>query len=129
MRIKKLGFLRIGVAIILSVSSLPYSRATQGFSVVQLANIQVARALEGTVVDPADSPVAGVEVCEMSPEWKTVLRTTKTDKDGKWSLSQVRGRNVYYLRFTAYGFDPLEVRIKISRMKSKKLRFKLVVAT
>lgn len=106
-----------------------FSNAFAGVETVEIGKIQIAKTLTGTVVDPAESAIPGVQVLEVSSDWKTVLRTTTTDSDGKWFLAPVPRQQVYYLRFTAYGFNPLQVRIKLNRRKGKDLRFELSVAT
>jgi hypothetical protein len=105
-----------------------FSSAFSGVETVEIGKIQIAKTLTGTVVDPADSATPGVQVLEVSSDWKTVLRTTTTDSDGKWSLPPTPGQQVYYLRFVAYGFNPLQVRVGLNRRKGKDLRFKLPIA-
>ena len=111
------------------VSVAIFSSAFGGVETVEIGKIQIAKTLTGTVVDPADSALPGVKVLEVSSDWKTVLRTTVTDRDGKWFLAPVPRQKVYYLRFSADGFNTLEVRVKLSRWKGGNLRFNLPVAT
>ncbi len=61
-----------------------FSSAFAGVETVEIGKIQIARTLTGTVVDPSDSALPGVQVLEVSSDWKTVLRTTTTDSGGKW---------------------------------------------
>jgi hypothetical protein len=105
------------------------SSAFAGVETVEIGKIQIAKTLTGTIVDPVDSAVPGVQVLEVSSDWKTVLRTTTTDRNGKWTLATVPKQQVYYLRFIAYGFNPLQVRVKLNRTKGMDLRFKLPFAT
>jgi hypothetical protein len=88
---------------------------------VEIGKIQTAKSLTGTVVDPSDSAVPRVQVLEVSSDWQTVLRTTTTDSNGKWSFPPMPGQQVYYLRFVAYGFNPLQVRIKLNRRKGPQI--------
>ena len=106
-----------------------FSSAFAQVATVEIGKIQIAKALTGTVVDAVDSAVPGVQVLEVSSDWKTVLRTTTTDRNGKWTLATVPKQQVYYLRFIAYGFNPLQVRVKLNRTKGMDLRFKLPFAT
>jgi hypothetical protein len=99
------------------------------YQTVEIGEIQVARTLTGTLVDPVDSAVPGVHVLELSSDWQTVLRTTTTDSKGRWSLPPRPGQLVYYLRFVADGFDLLQVRVQLNRRKGKNLRLKLTIAT
>jgi hypothetical protein len=110
-------------------SVVVFSTAFAGVETVEIGKGQIAKTLTGTVVDPAGSAMPGVQVFEVSSDWKTVLRTTTTDSNGKWSLPPVPGQQVYYLRFVAYGFNPLQVRVKSNRRKGSDLRFKLPIAT
>jgi carboxypeptidase family protein len=114
---------------LLVLSVALFSSAFAGIGTVEIGKIQVARALTGTVVDPSDSALPGVQVLEVSSDWKTVLRTTTTDNSGKWLLAPVPKRQVYYLRFIAYGFNPLQVRVELNHRQGKDLRFKLPIAT
>jgi hypothetical protein len=106
-----------------------FSSAFAGVETVEIGKIQIARTLTGTVVDPSDSALPGVQVLEVSSDWQTVLRTTTTDSSGKWLLAPVPKQQVYYLRFVAYGFNPLQVRVELNRRKGRDLRFKLPIAT
>jgi len=112
---------------VLSMAMFPSALAQ--FQTVEIGKIQIAKTLTGTIVDPVDSAVPGVQVLEVSSDWKTVLRTTTTDRNGKWSLAPVPKQQVYYLRFIAYGFNPLQVRVKLNRTKGMDLRFQLPIAT
>jgi hypothetical protein len=105
------------------------SSAFAQWATVEIGKIQIAKTLTGTVVDPADSAVPAVQVLEVSSDWKTVLRTTTTGSNGKWFLPPTPGQQVYYLRFVADGFDPLQVRVELNHRKGRDLRFKLVIAT
>ncbi|MGA9305255.1 MAG: carboxypeptidase-like regulatory domain-containing protein [Candidatus Sulfotelmatobacter sp.] len=106
-----------------------FSSAFAGVETVEIGKIQIARALTGTIVDPSDSALPGVQVLEVSSDWKTVLRTTTTDSNGNWLLAPVPKQQIYYLRFIANGFDPLQVRVELNHRKGKDLRFKLPIAT
>jgi hypothetical protein len=58
-------------------------------------------------------PIPKALVQELSPDWKTVLRTSSTDAKGRFSLASARGRKIYFLQISAPGFDPLRVRIQV----------------
>jgi Carboxypeptidase regulatory-like domain len=106
-----------------------FSSAFAGVETAEIGKIQFARTLTGTIVDPSDSALPGVQVLEVSSDWKAVLRTTTTDGNGRWSLAPEPGQQVYYLRFIANGFNPLQVRVELNHRKGKDLRFKLPIAT
>jgi hypothetical protein len=105
-----------------------FSSAFAGVETVEIGKIQIARALTGTIVDPSGSALPGVQVLEVSSDWKTVLRTTTTDGSGNWLLAPVPKQQIYYLRFIANGFNPLQVRVELNPRKGKNLRFKLPIA-
>src|SRR5271169_2332757 len=90
-----------------------FSRAFAGVETVEISKIQIARTLTGTIVDFSDSASPGVQVLEVSSDWKTVLRATTTDSSGKWLLAPTPKQQIYYLRFIAYGFNPLQVRVEL----------------
>ena len=111
------------------VSMALFSSAFAGVETVEISKIQIARTLTGTIVDSSDSALRGVQVLEVSSDWKTVLRATTTDSNGNWSLAPMPKQQIYYLRFNAYGFNPLQVRVELNDRKGKDLRFKLPIAT
>jgi hypothetical protein len=103
--------------------------ALQGVATVVVTEVQVAKTLEGTVVDPSGSVVAGVQVSELSDDGKVVLRATATNTSGKWSLRPAPGQKIYHLRFSCDGFNPLEVRVRLDHKKGTDLQFTLSLAT
>jgi hypothetical protein len=55
-------------------------------------------------------------------DWKTVVRETSTDSEGRFSLAPVKGRKVYYLEITVPGMsgvNPFRVSVKINRLLGK----------
>jgi hypothetical protein len=116
-------------ALLFILSMAVFSTAFAGVETVEIVKIQTTKLLSGTIVDPTDSAMPGVQVIEMSSDWKTVLRTTKTDSNGKWFLAPVEKQQIYYLRFLTDGFNPLQVRIKLVHRNGTALRFKLPIST
>ena len=96
---------------------------------VEIANVQLANSLSAVVEDPNGSPIPNVLVEEFNRNWIKSLRSTKTDATGKFSLSTVNGRSIYYLKLTSYGFAPLEVRVQVDRKRGKNLKLTLNIAT
>ena len=107
---------------------LPLKSSAQ-YQTIELAGVQFAKSLSAVVQDPDGSPLADVLVQEFSSDWKSVLRTGATDKRGKFSLPTVHGRKIYYLQFSAPGFDPLRVRIRVDRKRGANLKLKLMIGT
>src|SRR5262249_13214364 len=54
-----------------------------------------------------------------------VLRSSTTDKDGVFSFPPVEGRKIYWLQFSAPGYDPLRMQLTLDREGGKSLKLKL----
>ncbi len=74
-----------------------------------------AQRVEGIVLDPADAPVADVKVSDCTPGWTSVLRTTTTDRRGRFHLSRQAGKSVYHLRFDHPLLNPLGLKLKLDK--------------
>jgi len=118
------------VGVLLSVGCLrPHVYAVE--QIVEF-RLQTVKALKGVVIYPNGDPVKGARVAELTPDWKTELRVTSTDSEGRFSLAPVKGRKVYYLQITVpgvAGVNPLRVPAKINRLWGKGLlRLRLQLA-
>jgi hypothetical protein len=100
------------IAIVVLASAI---NVFSGVETVVLANVQISKDLGGVVVDPSGAPIPGTEILEASPDGKTTLRSTVTDDNGKWSLPPVAARKLYYLRFVMKNFNPVELRLKLTK--------------
>ena len=109
------------VIVLLSIMSLP-GRLLAVEEIVEL-QLQRAKSLSGVVVYPNGDPVEGAKVEELSPNWKETLRSTETDSMGRFTLTPVKGRKIYYLQISARGpgVNPLRVPVAISRLRGTKL--------
>jgi hypothetical protein len=119
-----------GVALLLFIVCFrPHVYAAE--EIVEL-RLQTVKALRGIVVYPNGHIVKGAKVAELTSDWKTELRETRTDEEGRFSLAPVKGRKVYYLQVTvpkAAGVKPLRVLAKINRLWGKgSLRLRLNLA-
>ena len=94
--------------------------------------LQTVKALKGIVLYPNGDLVKGAKVAELTSDWKTELRETRTDAEGRFVLAPVKGRKVYYLQITVpevAGVNPLRVPAKINRLRGKEsLRLQLQLA-
>jgi len=99
------------------------------YQITEIEKVQLARSLTAVAVDPNGSPIPGALVEEFGSDWKGSLRSTKTDEKGVFTFTQVKGRAVYYLQLRKDGFDPLRVRVKISRIRGKNLQLRLEIAS
>lgn len=99
------------------------------YQIVELSDVQLAKSLSAVVRDSTDSPLPEVLVQDFDPKWNTVLRTTTTDKNGRFSLGPIQGTRIYYLQLSKLGFDPLRVRVQLDRVRGIRLKLRLDVAT
>lgn len=98
-------------------------------TVVEFANVQIADSLSGTVTDPTDAPISGVQVIEVAADWQTTLRSTVTDAQGRWSLAPDSNQKLYYIRLVkGGGFNEVRFRVRLDKRKGKELRVKLPLA-
>jgi hypothetical protein len=118
----------LSLVVIVVLLCLPVIISAQ-YQVVEIADVQFVKSLSGVVQDPAGSPMESVLVQEFSPDWRTVLRTSKTDNHGRFSLAPLQGRKIYCLQLSTSGFDPLRVRVQVDRKHGTSLKVKLVIGT
>jgi len=86
-----------------------------GVTIIEIPKIQFSRTLSAIVIMPDGSPLPAAEVEEVSSDWKTVLRTVRTDASGTFTLVPVKGRKIYYIQVSAPGFNTLRFRLKKKR--------------
>lgn len=92
--------------------------------------ISVSRDLAGHVlVQGTDAPASGVIVELCSSDWKTVLASTKTDKDGHFSLKRPASGKLFFVRVSASGMDIYELRIRVDKHAPGDLTIRLSIAT
>ncbi len=99
------------------------------YQVIELADVQFAKSVGATIEDPNGVPVPKAVVQEFSADWKTVLRSSSTDTQGKFSLTPAPGRRVFFIQVSAPGFDPLRFRLQLDTKHGVNLKLKLTVAT
>ena len=78
--------------------------------------VAVSRALAGHVdVGITKVPAKGVtgEMC--SPDWKTILASTKTDETGHFSLERPRTGKLFYVKLSAPGVNPNQLRVCLKK--------------
>jgi len=123
------GRKKIAVLMAFCLLVLSASLVHAGVEIVEIENIQIVKSLSATVTDPEGYPLSDAKVEEMSPDWQRTLRSTQTDGKGRFALTPVPGRRIYYLQISDHNFDPLRVRVQIDPRNGKKLRLRLVLAT
>ena len=102
---------------------------SQGVSIIEIGDLQVTKSLAAVVKDSRGFPMDGVLGEEMSADWKTRLRSTRTDSKGRFSLKTVNGRKIYYLELTYKGFNPLRVRIQVDPQRGVDLQLQMTIST
>jgi|SRR5579871_1625452 len=118
-------------ALILSLTLLLLAPSFAGVEIAEIGNVQFTKTLGGVVDAPFDAPLANVQVIEVTSDWHTTVRSTMTDKEGRWSLPPVPKQQMYYLRFITKQccFNELRCRVKLSKRKGKELRISLPLST
>jgi len=82
---------------------------------VVLDEPQPAQRVEGVVLDPSESPIPEMTVTDRDSKWAVVLRSTKTDSQGRFHFSRELGKSIYYLRFDGRGWNPLGLKLKLDK--------------
>jgi hypothetical protein len=105
------------------------SAQAQGVVLIQKEGAVVSRSLSGHVDIGLENTLgSGVTVELYSPDWKTVLASTKTDDKGFFSLKKPRGQ-LFYMRLSSYGVDPYQLRVRVSKLARHNLHIHLTIAT
>lgn len=94
-----------------------------------IQEVQVSNLLSAVVVDPDDSPRDGIVVEEMSADWTKILRTTKTDANGVFTLEPVKGRKIYYIRLSNPVLQRTEFRMMMDKKHGKPIKIQMENAT
>jgi hypothetical protein len=112
---------------LLTVLCVPAASAQ--YQTVQLVRILNARALSGVVTDPNGGAVAGATVELCTPEWKSCSSKVVSGSDGRFAIIPEQKQQIYYLRASQYGFDPLLFKVHVRRFARKYLRVSLHIAS
>ncbi len=116
------------VCLVVLVFWVAWSAQSQTQLVVQ-EGVMVSRSLSGHVNIGLEKVVGkGVTVELCSPDWKTVLASTKTDDNGYFSLEKSSGK-LFHLRFSSPGVNPLQVKVRLSKHAAQDLSIHLSIAT
>jgi Carboxypeptidase regulatory-like domain len=100
-----------------------------GQEVVQYSKTRNISSLSGMVVDTTGAAIPDAQVCSMSVGWKTELKCTTTDSDGRWALSVKPKEKLYYLRFMKANFNQVWVKARVTMRKAAPLTVEMPVAT
>jgi hypothetical protein len=89
----------------------------------------LSRTLAGHALVWGNEPVSGVSVELCNSDWKAVLATTKTDKNGYFSLEKPATGKLFYIRLSAPGMNSYQLRVRIKMEAPSELTIHLSVAT
>lgn len=104
--------------------------AVYATELVTQKEISISHALAGRVlVWGTDEPESGVTVELCGADWKTVLKSTKTDEKGHFSLEPPAKGKLFYIRVSAPGMNIYELRVRIDKHATQELTIHLSVAT
>lgn len=116
------------LASIVALLSFPMRIPAQ-YQLIELADVQLAKSLGATIQDARGAPIPKALVQEFSADWKTVLRSSSTGIDGRFSFTPVQGRKIYFIQISAPGFDLLRFRLQVDVKRGTSLTLKLTIAT
>lgn len=90
---------------------------------------QTVKSLSG-IVAVNGVPIERAIVAEFGADYKTEMRRTTTDTEGRFALPLVKGQNIYYLQVSAPepGINPARVKVLISQRGKPLLQIPLHVA-
>ena len=108
---------------------LTAAAARAGVETVEIEKIQVVGAISGTVSDSSGAPVAAAKIEEVSPDWKTVIRSSTADKNGCFELKPDPNWKLYHIVISAHNFNSTRMRVRLSRKSIKQLDVRLAVST
>jgi hypothetical protein len=99
-------------------------------TVIVQEKVSVSRTLTGHADIGLDKlPADGITVELCSSDWQTVLASTKTDKGGHFAFEKPKSSELFYVRLSAPGVNPYQLRVRIKRHGAKKLTIHLSNAT
>ena len=87
-----------------------------------------AKSLAGVLSDPSGAAVDGVVVEECDSTYKSVLASVTTGTNGHFALPSAKNGTTHFLRLRHYGFDPMQITVKIGRFARGELNIQLHIA-
>jgi hypothetical protein len=92
--------------------------------------VAISRSLAGHVeIGITKVPAEDITVELCSSDWKTVLTSTKTDANGHFSLEKPKTGELFYLRLSAPGVNPYQLRVRLKKHGPQELKIHLSNAT
>jgi hypothetical protein len=88
--------------------------------------VSVSRALAGYAdIGITNAAAEGITVALCSSDWSKVLASTQTDARGYFMLETPKTGDLFYLRLSAPGVNPYQLRVKIKKNTRSELRIHL----
>jgi hypothetical protein len=84
--------------------------------------------LAGFVSDPSGATVSGVVIEDCDSTFKQVLASATTDANGYFAFPGIKTGTTHFLRLSHYGFDPMQITVKLSRFAMSGLTVRLHIA-
>lgn len=98
-------------------------------AVIVQKNVAVSRTLAGHVsVGITKVPAKDITVELCSPDWQTVLSSTKTDNNGYFFLEKPAAGKLFNIRLSAPGVNPYRLRVRIKEDGAQELTIHLDIA-
>jgi hypothetical protein len=145
----------VQLGLVVALITFALTARAQGYALISFAYPFHAHELAGVVVDDTGAPVPGVVIDDCvqtfrqvrapgdaeTPvfeekmildchfELKHVLASTTTDSKGRFRLPHTKMGTTRYLYLSHYGFDPMQITVKLRWFARRNLRIKLVIAT
>lgn len=88
----------------------------------------VARNLSGIITNANDEKMPFVTVRRFTAGWKNEIESLETGIDGKFIFKK-SPVGTYYLKFSAKGFNEMEVKVRLKKHSKAKLKFVLEIGT
>ena len=122
-------FSRKGFIAHLSVLLFAVSSLYAQFTVTQ-KDLSRSQKLAGHAVVGFDEvPAEGVTVELCSTDWKNVISSTTTSEDGYFSLEKPKSGQLFYIRLSAPGIKPYQLRVRVEMQGARELTIHLSNAT
>ena len=97
---------------------------------IEQEKVATSRALAGHAdIGITKVPAEDITVDLCSSDWKTVLASTKTDANGYFSLEKPKTGDLFYIRLSASGVNPFQLRVRVKKHGPRELKIHLSNAT
>ncbi len=116
------------IHVVLICLALLANKAIGLVETIQVEKPFAARQVAGTVVDTTAFPIENVlvQICDL--HWSRCTATAITKTNGEFSFPSLTQKQLYYLRLSARGFNPLEVKIRTRHFGDREVKLQMSVA-